>query len=129
MNTERDSYATAATPMAPAPVTTTTTIAESATITGGGVPVEGSGILKQSSEALGRSQSPGRVGGRIGPPGIVLSVRGQARSDTTSTTFVRDTESVCAGSDATAKTTTEDTKCRDSLLYEEQWATMRALRL
>ena len=110
MNTEQDSYATNAASMAPAPVTTTTTVAESATIASGGVPVEGNGISKQSSKALGRSQSPGRAGGRIGPPGIVLSVRGQARSDTTSITFVRGAEGARAGSDATATTTTEDTK-------------------
>ena len=110
MNTERDSHATVATPMAPALVITTTTIAESVMITSGGMPVEGNGVLKQSSKALGRSQSPRRAGRRIGPPGIVLSVRGQARSDATSTTFARGAESARAGSDATAKTTTEDTK-------------------
>ena len=108
MNTERDSYATIAVPMAPTPVTTTNTVAESATITSRGVPVEGNGVSKQSSKALGRSQSPGRAGGRIGPPGIVLSVRGQARSNTTSTTFVRGAESARAGSNATAKTIAKD---------------------
>ena len=96
--------------MAPTPVTTTTTIAESAMITSGGMPVEGNGVSKQSSKALGRSQSPGRAGRRIGPPGIVLSVREQARSDATSTTFTHGAESARAGSEATAKTTTEDTE-------------------
>ena len=109
MNTEEDSYATIAAPMAPTPVTTTTMVAESATIPSEGVPVEGNGVSKQSSKALERSQSPGRAGGRIGPP-IVLSVRGQARSDVTSTTFARGAKSARAGSNATAKTTTEDTK-------------------
>ena len=110
MNTERDSHATVTTPMAPAPVITTPTIAESAMITSGGMSVEGNGVSKQSSKALGRSQSPGRTGGRIGLPEIVLSVRGQARSDATSTTFAHSAESARAGSNATAKTTTEDTK-------------------
>ena len=108
MNTKEDSYATIAAPMAPAPVTTTTMVAESATITSGGVPVKGNGISKQSSEALGRSQSPGRAGGRIGPP-IILSVKKQDNSNTTAT-VERSAESACAGSDTTARTTTRDAK-------------------
>ena len=99
--------------MASVPITATTTIAESATDTSGRMPVESSCIQKESSEALGRSQSPRRAGRRIGPPGIVLSVRGQASdlpvkkqdNSNTTTTVVHGAGSACASSDTTARTT------------------------
>ena len=108
MNTEQDSYATVAASMASVPITTTTTIAESATNTSGGISVESGCIQKESSGALGKSQSPGRAGGRIGPTSD-LPVKNQDNSNTTAT-VVHGAESACASSDTTARTTTRDAK-------------------
>ena len=108
MNTEQDSYATVTASMASVPITTTTTIAESATNTSGGISVESGCIQKESSGALGKSQSPGRAGRRIGPTSD-LPVKNQDNSNTTAT-VVRGAESACASSDTTARTTTRDAK-------------------